>query len=72
MRRIIDEMHAAESAFVYFQALLHNEEQQQGDSAGLGLARVAAEGDMALDYQEAGEELTITAQTRLVQGKASS
>jgi hypothetical protein len=61
VRRFFAELRAAPDAFHYFQALMHHGSPSD-DGAGLGLARIAAEGEMMLDYEIVGDQLAIVAE----------
>jgi hypothetical protein len=65
VRRLLEQLNASASAFAYFQHLLAHSSRMETDSAGLGLARIAAECDMTLRCEIVGDELTITAEAML-------
>jgi hypothetical protein len=61
VRQFFAELHAAPDAFHYYQELMHRDSPSE-DGAGLGLARITAEGDMMLDFQIMDDQLAIVAE----------
>lgn len=67
VRRFFDEMRLWPSPSDYFQELMRRTVLRERGS-GLGLARVAAEAEMSLDYEITGEDLTVIARAILREG----
>ncbi|MEJ7728365.1 MAG: ATP-binding protein [Polyangiaceae bacterium] len=61
--RLVDELAAAPDAQVIYQRVMRRNAGRL-EGSGLGLARISAEGDMALDYQVDGDRLSVTARAR--------
>jgi anti-sigma regulatory factor (Ser/Thr protein kinase) len=62
VRSAFDEMRTFDDPFVWYQTLMRRTAKRRAGS-GLGLARIAAEGEMKLDLELAGDEICICAET---------
>jgi anti-sigma regulatory factor (Ser/Thr protein kinase) len=60
VRTIIDGMASSPDPIAYYQRLMR-EAAQRTHGSGLGLARIAAEGEMTMEYSLSGDELTLIA-----------
>jgi hypothetical protein len=58
--RLVDELAAAPDAHVVYQRVMRRRAGKL-DGSGLGLARISAEGEMALDCQVDGDSLSVSA-----------
>lgn len=62
VRKVLDELVAAPDPDAYYLTLVHRAAKRRDGGSGLGLGRIRAEAEMALDYVIAGDTLTLTAQ----------
>jgi two-component sensor histidine kinase len=63
---LVDELAAAQDAHVVYQRVMRRSAGKL-EGSGLGLARISAEGEMALDYQVDGDSLSVSATARIVE-----
>lgn len=61
LRRQVDEIRAADDPVALYDATIRRALQRSDDEAGLGLARLRAEGEMGLDYCVDGNLVTVSA-----------
>jgi hypothetical protein len=61
LQRLLDEVSRSEDPVALYYRLIAKSAEEP-DRSGLGLARIRAEGEMALDYAVRGNEVTILAQ----------
>jgi anti-sigma regulatory factor (Ser/Thr protein kinase) len=64
IREILDGVRRADNAFDYYQTLLAARAKTR-EAGGLGLARIAAEGEMAVSYRVEGNTVVIEAVTEI-------
>ena len=64
LSRLFEEMNAATDAMDHYCSVMRRNAKRQ-DGSGLGLARIRAEAEMALDHEVEGELVTIIARTRV-------
>jgi len=64
IREILDGIRRADNAFEYYQRLLVARAKTR-DAGGLGLARIAAEGEMTVQYRIEGDVVVIEAVTEV-------
>jgi hypothetical protein len=61
LQRLFEEMRSESDPFVYYQKMMQRS-VKRSEGSGLGLARILAEAEMALDYRVNGELISIQAQ----------
>lgn len=69
IREVLDGISAAGDAFSYYQQLIARKAKSK-EGSGLGLARICAEGEMAVTYHVSEGDLTIIEATTSVGGAA--
>jgi hypothetical protein len=62
VRSAFDEMRSFDDPFAWYQTLMRRTAKRRAGS-GLGLARIAAEGEMKLELELTGDEICIRAET---------
>lgn len=62
VRKALDEVVTATDPEALYMTLVHRAAKRRDGGSGLGLGRIRAEADMALEYVIAGDMLTVTAQ----------
>ncbi|MGA2447386.1 MAG: DUF6272 family protein [Polyangiaceae bacterium] len=71
LRRRLDELSSAPDPLVYYQELMRKTAMRTDPSAGLGLARIRAEGDMDVSFCATDDVVSITAELSLPRSEIS-